>query len=142
MYKHEDKTYICEDCCGDGLHHSNPDVFEVVEDDPCPTCAGSGVTEEAGNEIDIKKRIGNKACYYEADIDFYMGEGVDDIQELPVWFYARWSEGFPETQTDPYEPAGYEIEDCYFCLNDSWYQFEPTEDQEEDMLKSLGGDDY
>ena len=41
-YYHDAKreSDVCDSCNGDGLNHPNPDVPEIVEDEPCDECQG------------------------------------------------------------------------------------------------------
>ncbi len=133
-------SIICEDCGGDGLHHDNPDVFESFQDDVCPQCQGTGVTEEAGNPIQADKVW--KATNTETDIEFYIGELADKFQEFPVRFQAtyepadhgEWEGGL---QISPSHPAGYEVDDYYVLINKEWYSFN-AEEESAGLFKTVG----
>jgi len=141
--------YICEHCCGDALSHPYEEAWEIVMDEPCDDCGGTGVTEEAGDPINITKYLKGKRNYYDADVDFYVGEGVDDYEEFPIKFHAVYygaSYGAREhgtgMQLEPDEPAGFEIDDFHVEINGQWYYFEPTDDQEEQAIKAITEDQY
>ena len=140
-------SIICESCCGDGLLH-DPEEFEIFHDDPCPGCMGLGVSEDAGDPVDMIKYLANKR-YESAHIDFYMGEGVDDYEELPIRFKADYipaeygsREAGTGLQLEPDYPADHELSDFHVEINGQWFYFEPTDDQESQALKAISNDDF
>jgi len=143
-------SILCQSCCGDGLHHTNPDVFEISVDDPCPECQGLGVSEEAGDPVDMIKYLASpKRKHYEStELDFYMGEGLDKFQKLPVRYRATYlpaehgaREAGSGIQLEPDHPASYEVEDFHVEVNGEWYYFEPNDKQIEQATKHARGDD-
>lgn len=144
-------SIICEDCAGDGLHHFDEEVFELSTDEPCETCGGSGVNESAGKPV-------TQACVFkntntEVDMPIYMGELLDDFEELPIRFHATYvpaeigsRDGPGGPPLEPSFPAGWELECFYMSVWGEWYEIDPEHEHSgpyktlEDAINEYQGD--